>query len=115
MTGGASDHGRIPAALRAVIDRRIEGGLGVDRRDEAGSVAYLVGGRVFADAADDSVSFRLGRLIARAATGTAGTSISPRGPEWVRFAPTEIDRFALDRAVAWFDHALRRAREARDD
>ncbi len=81
----------------------------VERRDAAGGSEWLVGGRPFAAVSHDAAEFRLPRTIARAALGTPDTGASARGSEWVSFAPRELDRFALDRAVAWFASALRHA------
>ncbi len=108
MTDGSrAGSSAVIGALRAVLDERTAGDAGIERRVRAGSVEYLVSGRPFALAQDDALSFRLGPQVARAAAGTAGAFASPRGADWVRFAPTELDRFALDRAAAWFDHARR--------
>jgi hypothetical protein len=55
------------------------------------------------------LEFRLDPIVARAALGTPDTSASSRGPEWVAFSPAELDRFAVDRALAWLGAAHRRA------
>jgi hypothetical protein len=79
--------------------------------DDGGGAAYSVGGVVFAVAdGEDAAEFRLDRLVAAAAQRTPDTSPSARGPEWVRFAPADVDDHAIDRAVAWFSSAARRAR-----
>lgn len=57
------------------------------------------------------VELRLDRQIAAAATRTEDTAVSPRGPEWVRFSPRELDAYALDRLQAWLELAHRRAGE----
>ena len=57
------------------------------------------------------VEIRLDRLVAAAAARTPDTAPSPRGPDWVRFNPRELDAHALDRLGAWLDLALRRAAE----
>jgi hypothetical protein len=57
----------------------------------------------------DGVELRLDPAIAAAATRTPDTGPSPRGPEWVRFNPRELDGHAVDRLTAWFDLAYRRA------
>jgi hypothetical protein len=38
----------------------------------------------------------------RAALRTPDTAPSPRGPDWVAFAPEVLDDPAIDRAEAWF-------------
>jgi len=55
------------------------------------------------------VEIRLDREVAAAATRTPDTAPSPRGPEWIRFNPRELDPHALDRLRAWLEHAYRRA------
>jgi hypothetical protein len=52
---------------------------------------------------------RLGSTIAAAALRTPDVSASARGPDWVAFAPPELDGHALDRLGAWFAAAHRRA------
>ncbi|TAK01745.1 MAG: hypothetical protein EPO36_04405 [Chloroflexota bacterium] len=56
-----------------------------------------------------SVDLRVGALIAAAAVRTPDTTPSDRGPDWVAFAPAALDDHALDRLVAWFAAAHRRA------
>lgn len=82
----------------------------IDRREGAGGFEYLVGGRQFAALAGDTAEFRLDPLVGRAALGTPDAMPSPRGPDWVAFRPAELDRFASDRATAWFHSAWRHAR-----
>ena len=67
---------------------------------------------LFAALAGDRAEFRLDPLVARAALRTPGTSPSPRGPDWVAFAPAVLDDGAVDRAEAWFLSAHRRATAA---
>ncbi len=51
----------------------------------------------------------LSKAVAGAAIRTPDTTASPRGPEWVRFEPAELDDHAIDRAVAWLGFAVRHA------
>jgi len=81
----------------------------VDRRAASGGIEFLVDGRPFAALAGDTVEFRLEAVVGRAALGTPDVTPSPRGAEWVAFRPPELDRFAADRATAWFLSAWRRA------
>jgi hypothetical protein len=82
----------------------------VDRREASGGIEYLVDERPFAALAGSTAEFRLEPLVARAALGTPDAMPSPRGPDWVAFRPAELDRFARDRATAWFLSAWRHAR-----
>jgi hypothetical protein len=82
----------------------------VDRRDVGSGVEYLVDERPFAALVGGTAEFRLDLLVGRAALGTPDTMPSPRGTDWVAFHPAELDRFASDRATAWFLSAWRHAR-----
>jgi hypothetical protein len=82
----------------------------VDRRETNGGTEFLVGGRPFAALAGDTVEFSLEPLVGRAALATPDATPSRRGADWVAFRPQELDRFAQDRATAWFLSAWRRAR-----
>ena len=76
-----------------------------------GSVAYVAGGQTVAvvAASGTSAEFRLSSAVASAAVRTPDTTPSPRGPEWVRFEPADLDDHAIDRAVAWLGFAVRHA------
>lgn len=95
------------AAIRGVLERRASAIPSVERREGVDATEYLVGGVAVVAVERGSVSFRLGPEIAGAAARTEGASASPRGPDWVRLAPSSLDRFALDRALAWFDLSVR--------
>ena len=71
---------------------------------------YARDGVVFAARPSESVmELRLGDEIAEAAMRTPDTTDSPRGPDWVRFAPATWDDMAFDRLEAWFSVAWRLA------
>jgi hypothetical protein len=82
----------------------------IDRRNADGAIEFLADGRPFAALTGVTAEFRLEPVVARAALGTPDTMVSPRGPDWVAFRPSELDRFAIDRATAWFLSAWRQAR-----
>jgi hypothetical protein len=67
-----------------------------------GSTTWSAAGRPFAILTGDRAEFRLDPLVVRAALRTPDTAPSPRGPEWVAFAPEVLDDPAIDRAEAWF-------------
>jgi hypothetical protein len=73
------------------------------------SATWTCNGRPFAVLGPDGIELRLDPAIAAAATRTPDTAPSPRGSEWVRFNPRELDGHAVDRLTAWFDLAYRRA------
>jgi hypothetical protein len=77
---------------------------GAGRAWSRGSVEFAIVGPF-------GVEIRLDRDIAAAAIRTPDTASSPRGPEWVRFNPRELDAHALDRLEAWLELAHRRAGE----
>lgn len=75
----------------------------------AGGTDYSRGGHPFARLTDIELEVRLEPLVATAALRTPDTSASTRGPDWVRFSPGTLDRFAADRVIAWIEHAWRHA------
>jgi hypothetical protein len=100
-----------PPSLRATLEAAAAALGDVDRA--AGETIELRrAGRPFARISDSAAAFRLDPTLAAAALRTPDTSASPLGREWVAFAPATIDRFALDRAVAWLEAAWRRAAPA---
>ena len=100
-------------AADETLDERVEAVIeeldGVTRQRDGESVAYAVGGRVFAVLMQDLLEVALEPAIAGAALRTPDTLASLRGTGWIAFTPDGIDRFALDRAEAWVRLAYRRA------
>ncbi len=84
------------------------------RETADGAVEWSVNGTVFADleGPEDSVAFRLDPTLSAAAARTPDTAAHSRGNAWIVFAPGELDAHAIDRAIAWFQAAYRRALEA---
>lgn len=76
---------------------------------DAGTVTWSVADQPLAVLGSEGIEIRLDPLIAAAATRTPDTAPSPRGAEWVRFNPVELDGHALDRLRAWLELAYRRA------
>lgn len=95
--------------LTAALDAVARTLSGVERRTAGDVVTWATAGRDFATVSGSTAEFRLQPLVARAAVGTPDTGLSTRGRDWVRFAPRELDRFALDRAEAWLASAYRHA------
>ena len=93
--------------LAGLLDEAGDVSTPVDREYARGDVTFA------ARPAEDVVEVRLGEEIAEAAMRTPDTGTSDRGPEWVRFAPTEWDEHALDRLEAWFRVAWRLADKSR--
>lgn len=76
-----------------------------------GVVTWTRRDRAFAALGPAGIEIRLDSAIAAAATRTPDTAPSPRGPEWIRFNPREMDAHAFDRLRAWLQLAYRRAGE----
>jgi 2,4-dienoyl-CoA reductase-like NADH-dependent reductase (Old Yellow Enzyme family) len=74
-----------------------------------GAVAWSASGHPFAVLGPDRIELRLDPLVAAAALRTPDTHRSDRGPDWIAFGPAPMDEHAVDRVVAWFAHAARRA------
>jgi len=110
-TGVAGDISDL--TLAEVLAEAADGLSGVTI-DTAGSVtAWAAGPSVFATLAGGRAEFRLDPLVAAAALRTPDTAPSPRGKDWIAFAPSTLDDHALDRAEAWFLSAHRRAASSR--
>lgn len=88
---------------------------GVQRRGSGSVIEWSAGGPPFAACAGATADFRLKPAVLRAALGTVDTGPSDRGPDWIRFRPVELDRFALDRATSWFVSASRHATPSRPE
>ena len=97
-------------SLGSVLDERAAQAPDVTIAATAVRVEYRLGPSPFARRSGTSADFRLQPDVAEAAARTPDAAISALGPEWVTFAPRSFDRFARDRATAWFDFALRLAR-----
>jgi len=95
--------------LVEAIDEAAAGVDGVERRTVDGAMEWAAGGVMFAALAGDTAEFRLSPVVAAAARATPDAGASARGADWVAFSPGELDRYALDRAVAWFGSAYRTA------
>ena len=72
------------------------------------TIEWTSAGVLFAILRGTSVDLRVGALIGAAAVRTPDTSASDLGPDWVSFAPSELDDHARDRLGAWFAAACRR-------
>ncbi len=81
----------------------------VSRADVDDGVVWRRAGQPFASLAGDVLEVRLQPPVARAALRTPDARASERGDGWVRFGPSELDRFAADRAAAWLESAWRHA------
>ena len=97
----------LPAAVaEVVVDLAESRSLSTE-----GVVTWTRAARDFAVLGPNGVEIRLDRAVAAAATRTPDTAPSPRGDEWIRFNPRELDAHAADRLRAWLELAYRRAGE----
>jgi hypothetical protein len=97
--------------LGALVEMAAADLVGADRHERGTVVEWSAGGIAFAAIEGNRAEFRLARPVAAAALRTPGTAASARGPDWVAFAPDELDSHAIDRAEAWLASAWRRARD----
>ena len=102
-------NGHAPSDLGAAVELAVAGLEDVERQERGSLVEFSRTGKVFAAIEGSVASYRLSPAVARAALATPDTRASPRGADWVAFAPAAMDRFALDRAVAWLESAWRNA------
>lgn len=100
-------------ALDESLDERVEAVLeeldDLTRRRDGAVVLLAARERVFAVLGPDFLEVALEAPVAAAALRTPDTRPSPRGVDWIAFAPRAADRFALDRAEAWVRLGHRRA------
>lgn len=82
---------------------------------DADATTWSVGPTPFAVLTGELAEFRLDPLVVAAALRTPDTAPSPRGHDWVAFAPASLDDAAIDRAEAWFLSAHRRLTPKRAD
>ena len=101
--------GPVGGELGALIEASAAALEAVDRQADGGAVEWSTGGIVFAAVSGDRAEFRLALPVVGAALRTPDTTASARGPDWVAFAPRQLDGHAVDRAAAWLASAWRRA------
>jgi FAD/FMN-containing dehydrogenase len=93
--------------LEATVDSAARDLPGVERASAADGAEYGRSGQPFAVVSPATLEVRLDPVIAAAARRTPDVVASARRPGWIAFSPPEPDRFALDRARAWFEAAWR--------
>jgi hypothetical protein len=74
-----------------------------------GIVTWSRTGREFAVLGPSGIELLLDPAVAAAVARTPDAAPSPRGSDWIRFNPRELDKHALDRLRAWLELAYRRA------
>jgi hypothetical protein len=106
-----------PAAglgLGDVLAAAAEGLEGVSTDAVGDAITWFAGPAPFAVLTGGSATFRLDPQVARAALRTPGTATAAElGPDWLTYAPSELDDEAVDRIEAWFLSAYRRVRAKR--
>lgn len=107
--GAASADEETDETLDECVEAVIAEMGGVTRQQDGETVAYTVGGRVFAVLMQDLLEVALDPAVAAAALRTPDTLASSRGKGWIAFTPARMDRYGLDRADAWVRLAHRRA------
>ena len=100
---------QLPASMAKLFDATVAGLGGVERASEGSAVVLRRERRIFAALDGGRLEVDLGPTVADAACRTPDVAASSRGPDWVSFRPAQLDRYAVDRAIAWIEHAWRRA------
>jgi hypothetical protein len=98
-----------PSSLYAALSAAAGELAGVRETSTERGTEWSVGGQVFAALTAGTAEFALDPVVVKAARATPATLQSARGADWVAFSPSELDRYARDRAIAWFGSAYRRA------
>ena len=93
--------------LRDVLDEAAADLDDVEAVTSGDGLEWRRGGRPFAALTGDVAEFQLDGPVASAAARTSDTLASKRGPDWVRFSPSSLDQYAVDRARAWLAFAWR--------
>ena len=100
--------------LASLLEELALASPGVERRVAGELVEYSTASRPFAITnADGRAEFLLRGDVGRAALRTSDVSASSRGPDWIALAPASVDRYARDRATAWFELARKQTAEER--
>jgi len=108
--GGHVPEGDLADLLaRLATETRAPDGEAPEVQQTTGGAAYRRSGRPFAIVRSRSLDIRLRPDVAEAARRTPDVTASEQGPAWVRFTPATLDRYALDRATAWFEFGWRHA------
>ena len=108
-----ADDGASFMTLAEVLVAAAEELPGIAAQSDGTITTWSAGGRAFATLIGEWAEFRLDPMVARAALRTPDAAVSPRGPDWVSFAPAVLDDPAIDRAEAWFLSAHRLASSVR--
>ena len=98
-----------PASMTALVDEVASELDGVDRSPDGEAANLSRAGRPFASLVGEVLEVRLDKQVAVAALRTPDTTPSSLGTGWIRFAPTVLDRYAVDRVTAWLGYAWRHA------
>ena len=101
--------------IAEVLAAAAEDLVGVAIVSSAEAATWSVGTTPFAVLTGELAEFRLDPLVVAAALRTPDTAPSPRGHDWVTYAPAILDDAAIDRAESWFLSAHRRLTPKRVD
>jgi hypothetical protein len=99
----------LPATLEAAIEAAVSELPSVTSRAAGRRREYLVASRVVATLDGSVAEYALDPAVAAAALRTPDTRRSASVSDRIAFEPQTLDRYAVDRAVAWFRSAVRRA------
>ena len=99
----------LPVSLEAALLEAAADLPGMVLRTSGQRHDFLVGSRRVARLEAGVAEYRLDPAVVAAALRTPDTRRSGNGPDEIAFSPRTLDRYAVDRAVAWLRSAVRRA------
>jgi hypothetical protein len=101
--------GELPRSIEQALLEAAAELPGVVMRTAGERREFLVGTQVVAALDGGVAEYRLDPAVAAAALRTPGTRRSAGSADRISFEPETMDRYAVDRAVAWLRSAVRQA------
>jgi hypothetical protein len=99
----------LPASLEQTLLQAAADLPGMTMRTSDARREFMVGSHLVAILEGRVAEYRLDPAVASAALRTPDTRRSASAPDRIAFQPPVLDRYAVDRAVAWLRSAVRHA------